>query len=237
MFSVGRSVRDFYLFFTPPKASILFSCLPTTLRYAAVPLLNSYFSLTSTLHHGKMNAVCPITQFSPFFFPDITGVLSVVLLHSVRFHELVCLLYEVHLAHIAFLQKRIDFVKQITRYHCLKIAARCLTLLLILFLVFAVCHPLRCIFLSRYHFIPLKIFLVYILYYILQAVKSQGSARRLCLAGHGDCLSLAAHLLTQIFNPFRLKLFEIFGRVGKKSVIELLYSTLFARILIAYEVV
>lgn len=50
---------------------------------------------------------------------------------SVCFHELVCLLYEVHLAHVAFLQKRIDFVKQVARYHRLKIAARCLTLLVL----------------------------------------------------------------------------------------------------------
>lgn len=104
----------------------------------------------------------------------------------VIFHELVCLLYKVHLAHVAFLQKRIDFVKQIARYHSLKIAARRLTLFFILRLVFAVCHSLRSIFLSRYHFIPPKIFLVYILYYILQDFESQGSARNLCLAGHGD---------------------------------------------------
>ncbi|WP_418842041.1 hypothetical protein [Ruminococcus sp.] len=62
--------------FTPPKALTYFSYLPTTLRCAAVPLLNSNFSSTSAFHHGKMNAVCPITQFFPFLFPDITGVLS-----------------------------------------------------------------------------------------------------------------------------------------------------------------
>ena len=175
-------------------------------------------------------------NFPLSFFPDITGVLSVVLLHSVRFHELVCLLYEVHLAHIAFLQKRIDFVIQVARYHRLKIPARRLTLFLILRLVFAVCHSLRSIFLSRYHFIPPKIFLVYILYYILQAFQSQGSARNLRLASHGDFLSLAACLLTQIFNSFRLKLFEIFGRVSELSIIELFYY-FFALRCLAYEVV
>ena len=93
----------------------------------------------------------------------------------VIFHELVCLLYEVHLAHIAFLQKRIDFVKQVARYHRLKISARRLTLFLILCLVFTVCHSLRSIFLSRYHK-PLRKFfsyIYYIIYYKFFKVKGQ----------------------------------------------------------------
>ena len=122
-----------------------------------------------------MNAVCPITQFSPSFFPDITGVLSVVLLHSVRFHERIGGFNKVHLAHIAFLQKRIDFVKQVARYHRLKITTRRLTLFLILCLVFAICHSLRCIFLSRDHKPLQKLFsyIYYIIYHKPFKVKGQ----------------------------------------------------------------
>ena len=75
MFYIGCFAWDFCLICSRRKGPfiILFTDYsPCT----AVPLPSLNFSLTSALHHGKMNAVCPITQFSPFFFPDITGVLS-----------------------------------------------------------------------------------------------------------------------------------------------------------------
>src|SRR5699024_5449290 len=86
----------------------------------------------------------------------------------VIFYELIGSFNEIHLAHVAFLQKRIDLVKKLPRDHCLKITARCLTLFSVFLFVFPICHSLRSIFFSCYHINPPKTIIVYIQYYTLQ---------------------------------------------------------------------
>ena len=138
MFCVGCSVRDLCLVFSFRHRllhySLIYRLLSVTLPFLYLLLTFLNFRTPSR----KDECGLPYHTIFPFSFSSYYGCVK-HLMCSVFFHERIRLLYEVHLAHVAFLQKRIDFVKQVARYHSLKIAARRLTLLLILRLVFAIC--------------------------------------------------------------------------------------------------
>ena len=83
-------------------------------------------------------------------------------------HYFVCRSDKVHFCHITFFQKRIDFVKQITRYHRLKITARLFTFIFVFFFIFSIGNSLRSVLFSFYHNNLPKIKIVYILYIVFR---------------------------------------------------------------------